>query len=79
MNAKIFLYIVSLIGEVKKFINVYWTILYVNFLCDVVYYNFDSYFFDSRDVKCIVVGDIFFVLKLGRLWKKELYFDYIFD
>ena len=79
VNAKISLYIAPLTGEIKKQVNAHWTNSNVNFLCDVAHQNSDSYLLDSKDVKCIVVGDISPVLKPGRLWKREEYPDHTFD
>lgn len=68
-----------LTGEIKKPVNAHWMNSYVNFLCDIAYRNSDSYLLDSKDAKCIVVGDIPPVLKTGRLWKREVYPDHTFD
>lgn len=79
VNAKISLHTAPSTGEIKRLVNAPWTTSYVNFLCDVAHQNSDSYLLDSKDAKCIVVGDIPPVLKLGRLWKREVYPDHTFD
>ena len=48
-------------------------------MCDVAHQNSDSYLLDSKDAKCIVVGDIPPVLKPGQVWKREVYPDHTFD
>lgn len=79
VNARISLHTAPSTGEIKKPVNAHWTSSYVNFLCDVAHQNPNSYLLDSRDAKCIVVGDIPPVLKPGRLWKREVYPDHTFD
>lgn len=79
VNAKISLHTAPSTGEIKRPVNAHWTTSYVNFLCDVAHQNSDSYLLDSKDTKCIVVGDIPPVLKLGWLWKREVYADHTFD
>ena len=69
VNAKISLHTAPSTGEIKKLVNAHWTNSNVNFLFDVTHQNSDSYLLDSKDAKCIVVGDIPPVLKPGRLWK----------
>ena len=79
VNAKISLHTAPSTGEIKRPVNAHWTTLYVNFLCGVAHQNSDSYLLDSKDAKCIVVGDIPPGLKPGRVWKREVYPDHTFD
>lgn len=46
---------------------------------DFVVENVNGFFLDFKDVKCIVCGDIVFVLKFGKSWLNFEILDYFFD
>lgn len=79
MNINVFLYKVLNIFEEVYLINFYWIIFYVNYYVDSILENVNGYFFDLKDEKCIVCGDIVSVLKFGRIWRNFDIFDYFFD
>lgn len=79
VNANVSLHKAPNTSEKVHPLNGHWTSAHVNYLVDSAAENPNGFFLDSKDVQCIVCGDIAPVLNHGKTWRNFETPDNTFD